>query len=475
MHSQKKVSDSRKDTTMSNVVTLGLGMSLCLIGVKTSSSFIVPILGDLGSISMAVLYFSNSFSNFIVPPILNLFKNERQAMFWTVFEYFFYVLQFAYVIPAVNILWSVVHGIFAAVIWTAEGIYLCGNSTDKDRGKKSGVFWTLYMIGAAVGNIAVYILTRFFTIADSQSPSGWHGSASYIFIFLAIATLFGAIPLGMLKPSPNESNRKFINKTKPQVLMKKMLRMIISPNMVWLLLPMFFVGFEYVFIGSMLTRQVHDTGSVGLMMSLFCIVETIISTPLGLVMDKLGSSFVFATSTVFELLSLITFWYANKTQGGLFYLAFILFSLSDSCYETVIPAIIGKNYTDIESANSTFRLFQYMGSCICYLVAPLFTNKGTKWVTDENLKLELTLCATLCILAAISFVIYVKVYNKIMVVTKVAEKKDEKPTTDSKKGVDHVINEDLEEYSKGANKGILKTNAMPEVKVTISNNEEELH
>ena len=85
MSNTQKTKENEKDPSMSNVVTLGIGMSLCLIGVKVSSSFIVPILGKLGSVSMALLYFSNSFANFFVPPILNLFKNERSTMFWVSF------------------------------------------------------------------------------------------------------------------------------------------------------------------------------------------------------------------------------------------------------------------------------------------------------------------------------------------------------------------------------------------------------
>lgn len=459
---------------MSNVVTLGFGMAFCLIGVKTSSSFIVPILGNLGSISMAVLYFSNSFANFFVPPILNLFKNERQTMFWCVFEYFLYVLQFAYVIPFVNMLWSVVHGIFAAVLWTAEGIYLCANSTDQDRGKKSGVFWTLYMTGAAVGNVAVYILTRFFSLTDYDNPNGWHGTASYIFIFLALASLIAAIPMGMLKPSPNETTRKFVNKTKPGILMKKMIRLMLSRNMLALLLPMFFVGFEYVYIGSMLTRQVHDTGSVGLMMSLFCIIETFISTPLGLVLDKLGYTVLFTISTLLELAALITFWFANKSQGFLFYIAFTLLALSDSCYETVIPTVIGRNYNDLESANSTFRLFQYMGSCICYLIAPLFKKGDTKWVSDEDFLKEEVLCGILCVLSVISFWIYDKTYKKEMPV--VTKKPEDQKTIE----IGHMGNEDLDQDGKEGVKGGLK---MPvttkptfdDVKVTPPSNEDFVH
>lgn len=459
-----------KDITMRNVVTLGIGMSLCLIGIKVSSSFIVPILGNVGSISMALLYFSNSFANFFVPPLLNLFGNERRAMFWTVFEYCLYILQFAYIIIPLNLVWSFIHGIFAALIWTAEGIYLCANSNDSDRGKKSGIFWTLYMTGAAGGNIAVYFLLKKMNINDFPSSSGWHGAASIMFIVLALTSLLGAIPMAMLKPSAAETRRKFVAKTSQKVLVNKMIRMVVSPNMRWLIIPMFFVGFEYVFIGSMLTRQVHQTGEVGLMMSLFCIVEMIMSTPFGLLLDRIGNVASFLLSTLLELAAIITFWYANKSQGGLFYLAFIFLSLSDSSYETVIPTIIGRNYSDQESANSTYRLFQYMGGCICYLIAPLFVDGDTKYVSDASLMRELLLCGVLCVLSAICFVVYERVFKKeLPVVTKEPAHPDAKT-----KELVHVINEDLDEISKVGAKAVT-TAKLDDVKVTSVNNEDFTH
>ena len=233
---------------------------------------------------------------------------------------------------------------------------------------------------------------------------------------------------------------------------------------------MFFVGFEYVFIGSMLTRQVHQTGEVGLMMSLFCIVEMVMSTPFGLLLDRIGNVASFLLSTVLEMAALITFWYSNKSQGGLFYLAFIFLSLSDSSYETVIPTIIGRNYSDQESANSTYRLFQYMGGCICYLIAPLFVDGDTKYVSDASLMRELTLCGVLCILSAICFVVYEKRFKKeLPVVSKEPAHPDEKAAE-----LVHVANEDLDEVSKAGAKKVA-TVKMDDVKVTAVNNEDFTH
>ena len=154
----------------------------------------------------------------------------------------------------------------------------------------------------------------------------------------------------------------------------------------------------------------------------------------------------------------------------MFYLAFIFLSLSDSSYETVIPTIIGRNYSDQESANSTYRLFQYMGGCICYLIAPLFVDGDTKYVSDASLMRELTLCGVLCILSAICFVVYEKRFKKeLPVVSKEPAHPDEKAAE-----LVHVANEDLDEVSKAGAKKVA-TVKMDDVKVTAVNNEDFTH
>ena len=253
--------------------------------------------------------------------------------------------------------------------------------------------------------------------------------------------------------------------------MKKMVRLMFSPSMRWLLIPMFFVGFEYVFIGSMLTRQVHNTGNVGLMMSLFCIIEMVVSTPLGLLLDRVGTVAMFVVSSVLEFLAIITFWYANKSQGALFYLAFIFLSLSDSSFETVLPTVIGHNYTDLESANSTYRLFQYMGSCICYLIAPLFVDQTTTWVSDQSLLKEMVLCSVLCVISLICFIIYSSGSKKVLPVVP----KKEAASAETKKEVAHVANEDLEELSKEGGKVSVPMAETKDVKTEFKSNEEFHH
>lgn len=55
--------------------------------MKTSQSYTVPLLGNLGSVSLCIAYFGYAFANLFVPSMVSMFKNERFAMACAAMEY----------------------------------------------------------------------------------------------------------------------------------------------------------------------------------------------------------------------------------------------------------------------------------------------------------------------------------------------------------------------------------------------------
>lgn len=60
----------------------------------------------------------------------------------------FYISQFSYVIPVMAYTICAMHGFFSAVVWASQGVLLGENSNDNDRGRKSGFFLAVYMLGS---------------------------------------------------------------------------------------------------------------------------------------------------------------------------------------------------------------------------------------------------------------------------------------------------------------------------------------
>ena len=408
------MTNKKKDPTYTNVYMLGSAMSLCLLGIKVAINLIVPILGNMGSICMALLWLSSAIASFFIPLFLNVFKNERSVLFWMSIEYGLYVLSFAYVIPAVAYVWSFIHGVVATVLWAAEGVYLSSNMNEHDKGRKSGIFWAIYMSGTIIGNLAIYFILRFMDTNASTDPAGWHGAASYMFLFLGGISLLGCIIMYLLKPAP-QSNKSLSSSTPTvsiSVLLHKSMKMMISHEMIWLLLPMAYLGFEYAYVGCMLTRQVDAISSVGLQMAVYSFIETIISSSLGKLLDQYGTLFLMTLGTITQCIGTGLMWYANIYQNFLFYLGFTFLALSDSAYNTLIPAIVGEKFIDQESANTVFRLFQNSGSCICYLISSLFVEEGNNKSIGKVYAIELLMNILLAVLSQISFYLYKKQEHK---------------------------------------------------------------
>ena len=125
-------------------------------------NFAVPILGicahpisrlgNLGSVCMAIVNYVNAFSNFL--PVWQSAEGAFLVLFVLCVVAIelcsrrFYISQFSYVIPVMAYTICAMHGFFSAVVWASQGVLLGENSNDNDRGRKSGFFLAVYMLGS---------------------------------------------------------------------------------------------------------------------------------------------------------------------------------------------------------------------------------------------------------------------------------------------------------------------------------------
>jgi len=163
-----------------NVILLGLAFMLLFTAFQTASmsarfvteaikrelkadnstnltdSQINSRIGD-GYISMSLLYAVFAMANFFSPSIVKI-CGHKASMFVSALSYLLYIVMYLFPSPAFMYTASVIIGIGAAVIWTAQGDFLGMQSpTDKLMMRNTGIFWVLFQCSLVIGNLYIYL------------------------------------------------------------------------------------------------------------------------------------------------------------------------------------------------------------------------------------------------------------------------------------------------------------------------------
>lgn len=148
-----------------------------------------------GYTSMAIIYGVFSASNLIAPSVVAVI-GPQLSMFFSGLVYSGYIAMFIHPYTWSFYTASVVVGIAAAILWTAQGNLLTINSTDATIGRNSGIFWALLQFSLFFGNMYIYF--------------AWHGHVHIsdkdrqtVFISLTVISLVGSFLFFLIqKPEP---------------------------------------------------------------------------------------------------------------------------------------------------------------------------------------------------------------------------------------------------------------------------------
>ncbi|XP_055046062.2 UNC93-like protein MFSD11 [Misgurnus anguillicaudatus] len=151
------------DVRTYNVVVLGIGFLLIFTAFTTCGNIEQTVVKGLnnttfsgsGYHSLGIIYGVFSFCNLLAPTIVAII-GPRFTMFLSGILYSGYIA--AFIIPSTwsFYLTSVLTGIGAAMLWTAQGHFLVENSDVSTINRNTGMFWALLQCSMLFGNLYVY-------------------------------------------------------------------------------------------------------------------------------------------------------------------------------------------------------------------------------------------------------------------------------------------------------------------------------
>ncbi|XP_066498701.1 UNC93-like protein MFSD11 [Hoplias malabaricus] len=153
--------------TLLNIIVLGGGFMLMFTAFQTCGNIEQTVIKSFnntafqgsGYTSMAIIYGVFSASNLIAPSVVAVI-GPQLSLFFSGLVYSGYIAMF--ILPTTWSFYtlSVLVGIAAAVLWTAQGNLLTINSTDSTIGRNSGLFWALMQFSLFWGNLYIYVAWR---------------------------------------------------------------------------------------------------------------------------------------------------------------------------------------------------------------------------------------------------------------------------------------------------------------------------
>ncbi|KAL6102580.1 uncharacterized protein ACO6RY_02163 [Pungitius sinensis] len=184
-----------------NVVILGVGFLFIFTAFTTCGNVEQTVvkslrnvtLGGTGYHSLGIIYGVFSFANLLAPAVVAVI-GPRVTMILSGLLYSGYVAVF--IIPSTwsFYLTSVLLGVGAALLWTAQGHFLVENSEASTINRNTGMFWALLQCSMLFGNLYIYLDWNGKTeISDSSRKN--------LFLSLLVASALGTLSFLALRRS----------------------------------------------------------------------------------------------------------------------------------------------------------------------------------------------------------------------------------------------------------------------------------
>lgn len=189
-----------------NVAILGVGFLFIFTAFTTCGNVEQTVVKSLGNetfsgsgyYSLGIIYGMFSFSNLLAPTVVAVI-GPKLSLFLSGLLYSGYVAVFILPLTWTFYLTSVLIGVGAATLWTAQGHFLVENSEASTINRNTGMFWALLQCSMVFGNLYVYFEWNGKTEITESSRKN-------VFLSLMVASVLGTLSFLVLRKSQTEED-----------------------------------------------------------------------------------------------------------------------------------------------------------------------------------------------------------------------------------------------------------------------------
>ncbi|CAF4190929.1 unnamed protein product, partial [Adineta steineri] len=204
-----------------------------------------------GYISLGIASACMAIANIFAPVIISIL-GPSISMFMGGTTFLLYVLSFLFPMIWSFYLVSILLGIGAAILWTAQGTYLALYSNEMTVSRNAGIFWALLQIGYLPGNLFVYLSINTETITRSTR----YPLFAVFSIVCAVGLAFFALIIWRTFIERRQSNSQLSNKEEKITManiaetLKIAVRLFKTRNMLLLLISFAYTDDSLIFTGT---------------------------------------------------------------------------------------------------------------------------------------------------------------------------------------------------------------------------------
>merc|ERR1712137_334025 len=330
------------------IFLLGFDFFLLFFSFNTTQNFETSLNDKLGFWCLSLLYFSFALSSLVSGVVVKKL-GAKMALFVGSLGYTEFVFANLYPVGWVLLPSSVVIGIGASLLWTAQGTYTSKSSVEQTLGVHMGMFFALYQMNQIFGNLfAALFLTRGF-------------NTSGLFVVLGVVSAFASGMFLTLRSPPEDDPS---TKHERIVSISEVIGVFKERVMQLLFCVIFLSGLNISIFSGSFTALIGDPVTIGYVMCVFGISDFIGSFANGWAAKVIGKRGVLGLGFVslfvaYSLSTVASVDNISTQYPWTLYVSAILLGYGDAVLNTQLYALLGSlNPQHSEPAFAYFNTVQ---------------------------------------------------------------------------------------------------------------------